>query len=176
LLSRDSKKALLRLPVIPPGLMPEPAEIVAIALAPGPLIEQLKRVAERIPVLGRIIAAVIAIFTAFNLGTATNPEVEREKRSRRKTRIEKQARYVLKASDAMQCVEDFLYGEGSGLVVALAKALRKGLSVPDVMTDEVFACIESKVLKQTGKRSKKEKKYFGRPAKGHGHGRIKKKR
>lgn len=142
------------------------------------LVEPLRRLAERIPVLGRIVKIVVLVLTALKLLPDSSPQPisEDEKKQRRKTRRENQARYVLKASDAMECVEESLYGEGGGLVIALGKAIAAGhgVSVPDLISDEVYTCIESKVLSQTGKRKKKEKKYYGRPARGHGKGLQKK--
>lgn len=94
----------------------------------------------------------------------------------RAERVQKNARYVLKASDAMKCVEDSL-GNG-GFLLALGKALvnqvagrAAGVSATDLITDRIFDCIESKVLRQDSPRKAKQAKYYGRPAGGHGKGR-----
>ena len=129
-----------------------------------------------VPVLGRIIQS---LYPGGGNDFEALTQIQRkaaEKQQERKTRIEKQARYVLKASDAMKCVEDnlmsggFLLAMGKGILNwALGRAA--GASAPDVLCDKIFDCIESKTLKQTGKRKKKAEPYYGRPAKGHGHGR-----
>lgn len=96
----------------------------------------------------------------------------------RAQRVQKNARYVLKASEAMKCVEHSL-GNG-GFLLALGKALvnqvaggATGISAPDLIMDRIFECIEKKVLPQTSKRTQEVKHYYGRPARGHGKGRHK---
>lgn len=96
----------------------------------------------------------------------------------RAQRVQKNARYVLKASEAMKCVEHSL-GNG-GFLLALGKALvnqvaggATGISAPDLIIDRIFECIEHKVLPQTSKRTEEVKRYYGRPARGHGKGRKK---
>lgn len=96
----------------------------------------------------------------------------------RAQRIKRNARYVLKASEAMKCVEASL-GNG-GFLLSLGKALVNqvaggvtGVSAPDLIMDRIFECIEKKVLPQTSKRTQEVKHYYGRPAAGHGKGRQK---
>jgi hypothetical protein len=128
-----------------------------------------------VPVLGRILRLV-----APNGGNESHAIEQllrqaNKRKTDRKTRIERNNRYVLKASDAMQCVEDNLM---SGAVwFALGRFFLNnvagvaGSDAGEILIDKIFACIESKVLKQTGKRTKKKNvTYFARPAKGHGHG------
>ncbi len=138
-----------------------------VTLAPG-LLE--------VPVLGAILRTIVpGGGSEFDIQEAIEREAQRRKTDR-ETRIKKNARYVLKASDAMQCVED---GTMNGaLMLALGKgivqwALGNGfqLTGPEIFVDRIFTCIESKVLKQTSKRKKRTDKYYARPAKGHGHGR-----
>lgn len=129
-----------------------------------------------IPVLGRI----LTLFAPDGGNELKALEVLEaaalKKKQDRATRIKKNARYVLKASDAMQCVESSL-GNGAFLL-ALGRALLNtvagrstGASAPDLLTDKIFSCIESKVLKQTSKRVKVTETFYHRPAKGHGKGR-----
>jgi hypothetical protein len=129
-----------------------------------------------IPVLGRIL-----VLFAPHGGNDIKAleELQRsadQKKQERTDRIKKNARYVLKASDAMQCVADSL-GNG-GFLLELGKALLNqvagrttGVSAPDVLMDKIFACIESKTLRQDTPRTLVERKSYHRPARGHGKGR-----
>lgn len=151
--------------------MPGPAEIgaelVETALTFAPWLED-------VPVLGRILR-VISPGGGNDIHAAEQLAAELQKRKTdRDQRIKRNARYVLKASDAMQCVEDNL--QNGGALLALGKAILNTVrgnpgSAPDILGDRIFSCIESKVLKQTGIRKKKFVKYYGRPARGHGKGR-----
>jgi len=145
------------------------AEVVQVILRFLPSLRSL-------PVIGRIL-----VLFAGGDGGGEFQDLERaealanKRKTERKTRIERNGRYVIKASDAMQCVEDNL--NTGNMYLAIGKGVINavgGLGYNDateILNDRIFTCIESKVLKQTGKRVKKDVKYFGRPAKGHGHGR-----
>lgn len=145
------------------------AELVETALTFAPWLTE-------IPVLGRILT-LFAPGGGNEIKALEQLEAAALKRKQdRATRIKKNARYVLKASDAMQCVENSL-GNGAFLL-ALGRALLNtvagrstGVSAPDLLTDKVFSCIESKVLKQTSKRVKVTETFYHRPSKGHGKGR-----
>lgn len=152
-----------------PGIPEIGAELVETALTFAPWLEE-------VPVLGRILR-VIAPGGGNDIHAAEQLAAELQKRKTdRETRIQRNARYVLKASDAMQCVDDSV--ADTGVLLAFGKSLLNIVrgrpdSTPDILENKIFQCIESKVLKQTGKRKKKVKKYYGRPAVGHGKGRVK---
>jgi hypothetical protein len=132
-----------------------------------------------IPVLGRILSVFapgggndLKALEALNAAAQKN-------QTDRATRIKKNARYVLKASDAMKCVESSL-GNGAFLL-SLGRALLNqvagraaGASAPDLIMGKIFDCIESKTLSQKSKRVRTEEVYYARPSKGHGTGRKKK--
>lgn len=129
-----------------------------------------------VPVLGRILLAISpGGGNEFAAQEALQAQLRRLETDRR-TRIDRNARYVIKASDAMQCVETHVMN--GGLLLAIGRGIintvagKVGGTIPDVLCDRVFTCIESKVLKQTGRRVKKTKKWYGRPARGHGRGRA----
>ncbi len=128
-----------------------------------------------IPVLGRIL---IALSPHGGNDLQAMEELQKQadkKKTDRKTRIEKNARYVLKASEAMKCVESNLMN--GAVLLALGKGLldavmgRAGGGAPDILADKIFTCIEEKVLRQDTPRVKHTGTYFARPSKGHGHGR-----
>ena len=104
-------------------------------------------------------------------------EVIQKKKTERKTRVERNARYVIKASEAMLCVEKHLMDGkvllaiGKGLVNAI---LGRGADGPDLLLDAIWTCIEENVLRQDTPRviGSPRGKYV-RPRKGHGHGRGK---
>lgn len=130
-----------------------------------------------IPVLGRILVLFapgggndLKALEALNAAAAKTKQD-------RATRIKRNERYVLKASDAMRCVENSL-GNGAFLL-SLGRALLNqvagrsaGVSAPDLIMSKIFDCIESKTLSQKSKRVKEERKYYARPARGHGKGRT----
>lgn len=131
-----------------------------------------------VPVLGRILLSIAPGGGNEFEALEEFERVLQEKATERATRIQRNARYVLKASDAMKCVEDNF--ATAGFLFALVKGILNTLigrgaggSAVDLLEDRMFTCIESKVLKQTGRRQRKEKTYYGRPARGHGHGRVK---
>lgn len=151
-----------------PDLAEIGAEIVEVALTFVPSLEG-------IPVLGRILRILAPgggnDFKAIE-------ELERQaqlRKTERKTRIDRNNRYVLKASDAMQCVETNLMN--GGVLLAIGKGVinavlgKPGGDGADLLTDRIFTCIESKVLKQTSKRVTRSGKFYHRPSKGHGKGR-----
>lgn len=91
-----------------------------------------------------------------------------------KTRIDRNARYVLKASEAMKCVDQTV--NSGGVLLALGKALLNtvrgaGGNAGDILTDRIFLCIEEKVLRQDTPRVKRTATNYHRPARGHGKGR-----
>lgn len=130
---------------------------------------------EDIPVLGRILRLFAPLGgNDVRAMDALESQIQKSKAQHEDT-IKKNARYVIKASDAMKCVDSTL--GNSGVLLAIGKAIvnavagRGAVTGPDILEDKIFACIESKVLKQTSKRVKTEAKYYARPSKGHGHGR-----
>jgi hypothetical protein len=133
---------------------------------------------EEIPVLGRILS-IFAPGGGNDLKAleALNAAAAKTKQDRA-TRIAKNARYVLKASEAMKCVENTL---GSGqFLLSLGKALinqvagrTSGVSAPDLLMGMIFDCIEAHTLSQKSKRVKETVSYYARPSRGHGKGRKK---
>ena len=129
-----------------------------------------------VPVLGRIL---LLLAPGGGNDFKAIEELQRlanKRKTERATRIAKQARYVLKASDAMQCVEEnlmngsFLLSIGKALLNTVAGGLGP-TSALELLTNRVFECIEEHTLKQTNRRRKKKETYYARPARGHGHGR-----
>src|SRR5262249_20649779 len=131
-----------------------------------------------IPVLGRILS-IFAPGGGNDLKALDALNAAAQKKAQdRATRIKKNAHYVLKAIEAMKCVENNL-GNGAFLL-ALGKSLldtvarRAGTSsAPDLIMDKIFSCIEMKTLSQKSKRVKIEANYYARPSRGHGKGRTK---
>lgn len=132
-----------------------------------------------LPVIGRILAPFAGGGgNEFNAIEKLQAAANKTKQDRA-TRIKKNARYVLKASEAMQCVENSL---GSGaFLLSLGKALLNtvagrsaGGAAPDLLTNMIFDCIESKTLSQKRPRVKVTETYWARPSRGHGKGRQKK--
>lgn len=143
-----------------------------------PVIETLQGLGRSIPIIGRILVA-LGIAQGGNILTQEQlQKAAQDRDTDRKTRIKRNARYVVKASDALKCVEDHLI-VSNGIATSLGKALAplvggKNIgSAPDILADEIMTCIENKVLSQKSKRASIVKKYSARPALGHGHGRKK---
>ncbi len=132
-----------------------------------------------IPILGRILSPF-----RFSRHPANEAKVieqlqasqDKDKETRKKTK-QRNARYVIKVSEAMECVEKH-YGNGAALwefVKAIGRAIAgSDTAGTDVLMNEVFKCLEENRLRQDTPRVKGEPsgKYV-RPRKGHGHGRGK---
>lgn len=123
-----------------------------------------------IPVLGRILL-LFAPGGGNDLRAQEALQAAAKKNEqKRKTRIQKNARYVLKASDAMQCVEDNL--NNGAILLAIGKGMlnvvagRVGGNAVDLLEDKIFSCIESKVLAQDSKRVRTEEVYYKRRGSG----------
>jgi len=132
-----------------------------------------------IPVLGRVLILLAPGGGNDLKALEALQAAAQQKAQDRATRIKKNARYVLKASEAMKCVESSL-GNGAFLLT-LGRALLNtvagrggGASAPDLIMDKIFACIESKTLSQKSKRHRVDATYYARPSVGHGSGRKKK--
>src|SRR4030095_9580995 len=144
------------------------AELVETALTFAPWLVD-------VPVLGRI-CLVLAPGGGNDLKALEQLQAQAEQtKVRTRTAIKENARYVLKASDAMKCVQDTL-ADGA-ILLALGKALmntlagRGGAAARDILTQKIFLCIESKVLSQKSKRVKFTGSFYHRPSLGHGRGR-----
>lgn len=131
-----------------------------------------------IPVIGRLLLFVVGGKMPDGLHQVEALEdAAKKKKEDRATRKKRNARYVLKASDAMDCVEKNLM-DGK-LVLALGKGilntiLGRGQFAPDLIVDQIWTCIEEHELRQDTPRVKSEEpRGYRRPAKGHGHGRGK---
>jgi hypothetical protein len=128
-----------------------------------------------VPILGRIIVAIAGGHISDGEAIEQLQELAEKKKTERKTRKEQNARYVLKASDAMECVEKglmdgtFLLAIGRGIANAILG--RPGFA-PDLILEQIWQCIEEHVLRQDTPRVKKDVIYSARPARGHGKGRT----
>lgn len=131
-----------------------------------------------VPVLGRILVALG--FGHPQDATKALEELQKaadaEKKTRQKER-DRHARYVLKASDALKCLEDnmmdgqILLDIGKGIVnTVLGKGATAG--TPDLIYRRIADCIIEHELRQDTPRviGQPTSKYV-RPRKGHGHGR-----
>ncbi len=130
-----------------------------------------------VPVIGRIL-----LFFSPGGGNDLKAQEQLEKEAQKKkqdnqTRTDRNARYVIKASEAMKCVDKTV--NSGGVLLALGKAIlntiRGGTAAPnagDILTDRIFTCIEEHVLRQDTPRPKHKKTISNpRPARGHGKGR-----
>jgi hypothetical protein len=151
-----------------PGITEIGGELAEVALTfiPG-LVD--------VPILGRILL-VLSPGGGNDLKALEQlQKIADAKKTDRATRVAKNARYVLRASDAMKCVETNLMN--GGVLLAIGKALintvlgRPGSSGPDLLADRIFTCIEEHVLRQDTPRVKREGKFYHRPSRGHGRGR-----
>lgn len=152
-----------------PGIAEEFISTVetALVLVPGLL---------DVPILGRILIALGFGHGNDNKALEQLEKLARDKQTERATRRDRNNRYLIKASDAMKCVEDNLMGGnillafGKGLVNAIIG--RTGAFAPDLLVDQIWTCIEQNVLRQDTPRVKGQaKSKYIRPAVGHGHGR-----
>jgi len=130
---------------------------------------------ENVPVLGRILVW-LAPGGGNDLKAQEELQAQIEKKKQdNQTRIARNGRYVLKASDAMKCVDQTV--NSGGVLLALGKAILNtvrgvGVNAGDILTDRIFTCIEEKVLRQDTPRPKHTKEIrYPRPARGHGKGR-----
>jgi hypothetical protein len=130
-----------------------------------------------IPVIGRLLVIAAGAGITDTQAIEKLQEQANKKKTDRKTRRDRNNRYVLKASDAMQCVENNLM-DGT-LLLSVVKGLANVLlgradAAPDIILDKIWTCIEEHVLRQDTPRVKHTGTYFARPSKGHGHGRTRK--
>lgn len=153
-----------------PGVTEIGAEAAEAALTFAPWLVD-------VPVLGRILL-VLSPGGGNEIQAMEELQKQAEKKKTdRKTQQDKNARYVLKASDAMKCVEDNLMS--GGVLLAIGRSIlnsvfrRSPVTGPDLLCDKIFECIISKTLRQDSPRPAREKHISNpRPAKGHGHGRT----
>jgi hypothetical protein len=128
-----------------------------------------------IPVLGRIL-----LWLSPGGGNDLKAQEELQKQADAKkqdvkTVIDRNARYVIKASEAMKCVDATV--NSGGVLLAFGKAILNTLrgrpgNAGDILTDRIFLCIEEHVLRQDTPRPKHTKTVlYPRPARGHGKGR-----
>jgi len=129
-----------------------------------------------VPILGRILFALG--FNKVPSDAGSLAQIERNaqiNKTERATRRQRNNRYVIKAADAMACVEDvimspqFALAFGKGLV----QMIIGGQLLPgDILVDKIWTCIEENVLRQDTPRVRGQAKTkYIRPAEGHGHGR-----
>jgi hypothetical protein len=151
---------------------------MSVAEIGGPLVETALTFAPwliDVPVLGRI-CLILSPGGGNDLKALEQLQAQAEQtRTKTRTAIKENARYVLKASDAMKCVQDTL--ADGGVMLALGKAIlnslanKGGATAPDILTEKIFLCIESKILSQKSKRVKFTGSFYHRPSLGHGRGR-----
>jgi hypothetical protein len=148
------------------GIAEEVALLAEAALIIAPELAE-------IPVLGRLL--VIAArrsggeIEAMEKLQAQAKELERQTRDR----IQRNAKRVIKASDAMRCVQDNL-SAGRGAINFAKNVVKviRGLPAEPLVENEIFACIEAKLLGQKSKRTRVTRTAYHRPSRGHGHGRF----
>ncbi len=155
--------------------MPSPIEIVApLAEAALVILPELVDV----PILGRILLSLAPGGGNETKALEQLQEQANKKKTDRKTRIDRNARYVIKASEAMLCVEKNVMDGKVALAFAkgLANAIlgRSGGYAGDILVDSIWTCIEEHVLRQDTPRVKGTPRgKYVRPRKGHGKGRGK---
>jgi hypothetical protein len=151
-----------------PGVGEIGAEAAEIALTMAPWLVD-------VPVLGRIL---LLLNPAGGNDLKAQEELEaqaQKKKQDNQTRIARNGRYVIKASEAMKCVDKTV--NSGGVLLAFGKAILNtlrgvGSNAGDILTDRIFLCIEENVLRQDTPRPKHSKTIANpRPARGHGHGR-----
>jgi hypothetical protein len=156
--------------------MPSPIEIIV------PLVETAITIMPElleIPILGRILISL-----APNGGNDTKAleqleKIAQQKKTDRETRRQRNERYVLKASDALDCCEKQIFSPA--ILFAMVKGLANAITgkpdtSADILYDQIATCIEEHVLRQDTPRSQpraQRRGKYGRPAKGHGKGRGK---
>lgn len=129
-----------------------------------------------IPVVGRILIAIAAGHGSDTEAVEKLQAEANKLKTQRQTRITRNGRYVLKASDAMKCVETHLMS--GGVLLAFGKGLvniltGKSGAAPDLLFDQIATCIEEHVLRQDTPRVISDKRRYHRPSRGHGKGRGK---
>ncbi len=150
-----------------PGIIEIGGEVAEVALTFIPGLAE-------VPILGRILLTMAPHGGNDIKALEELQKVADAKKTDRATRQQRNARYVLKASEAMKCVEVNLMN--GGVLLAIGKGLinavlgRAGAG-PDILLDRIYTCIEENVLRQDTPRVKHTDPYFARPSKGHGHGR-----
>jgi hypothetical protein len=151
-----------------PGVGEIGAEAAEIALTMAPWLVD-------VPVLGRIL---LLLNPAGGNDLKAQEELQKQaekKKQDNQTRIARNGRYVIKASEAMKCVDKTV--NSGGVLLAFGKAILNtlrgvGSNAGDILTERIFLCIEENVLRQDTPRPKHSKTITNpRPARGHGHGR-----
>jgi len=144
-------------------------EIVRSAVALAPVLLEL-------PVVGRFLATFQPTPESETKAVEEiQKKADQEKKTRQKKRDENN-KYVIKVSDAMDCVEDNL-GEG-GILWEFAKSIAHivtggdSRTGPDVILDNIYNCLEENRLRQDTPRVTSTKRGPHRPARGHGAGRT----
>jgi hypothetical protein len=127
-----------------------------------------------VPILGRVIIALSAVKPINEKKVLEELQAAKDKlRKQRKKLADDNNKYVIKVSDAMQCVEKNIDG-------ALLRKI--GSSIIDVLTgspkdlgteiiDPINKCMLEERLRQDTPRKGHRDSRIARPAKGHGHGR-----
>jgi hypothetical protein len=128
----------------------------------------------KVPVLGRIVSLLQVPDNEAEYLEVLKRESDKAKRTRKRKRDENN-RYVIKVSDALQCVEDNFYDPKTawtfvkGLLSGLAEG--KGKTGFSALGDAVSECIIENALRQDTPRVKVDRKNWPhRPSKGHGYG------
>lgn len=138
---------------------------------------ELVPVLREVPVVGRLLILIAGGHPPSEQEALQALEQAARKKERERTdRKKRNARYVLKASDAMACAEKALMN--GKFTLAIGKGLlnvfrNTGNFAPDIVLEEIFSCIEAHELRQDTPRVRsREPRGYRRPARGHGHGRI----
>lgn len=125
-----------------------------------------------VPLLGRLLVNFAHGSGGETAALEKLQEQQRELERRTRERIRRNAKRVIKASDAMKCVEDNL-NAGRGAINFAKNVVKviRGLPTDPLVQNEIFDCIESKLLGQGSKRTYVTRTAYHRPSRGHGHGR-----
>lgn len=129
-----------------------------------------------IPGLGKIIIALNKVPTNDTQALEQlQSEFDKKKKEREKTQTQN-ARYVIKVSEAMKCVDKSF--DNANLVWAFVKSIGSLVSggsttLTDPMRQAIYQCLEENRLRQDTPRVFSHTFRYHRPSKGHGKGRGK---
>lgn len=156
--------------------MPGPIEIIV------PLVETAITILPElldIPILGRILLTLAPGGGNDTKALENLEKIAQQKKTERQTRRDRNERYVLKASDALDCCEKQIFSPA--ILFAMVKGLANAITgkpdtSADILYDQIATCIEEHVLRQDTPRTQpraERRGPYARPARGHGKGRKK---
>jgi len=153
-------------------------EFQALAIPPGDPVTILRGLKGLAPAVGRLTLPVTNIIALATLAEMAENQMENRIRNglKKKTKREKKDnQQVVKVSDAIDCVENAL--RDPKLLLKTGKEIINAVTGADVRTiiniatDVIAQCIREHALRQDTPRKIVEKRFYHRPARGHGKGR-----